>query len=374
MFVHLRAHSYYSLLEGLVSPAGLAQAAAAQGMPALALTDHNLLTGAIEFYDACRQVGVKPVLGLQLDVTLPAGFPSLPVASGVGSLALLAMDLTGWASLCRLSSVYQANMAGNQPVPFERVAENNAGLICLSGGRNGWTEVLLSRGEQAAAQAYLCLLGELFAGRAYVELQPGETSGSQAIVSLAKICNLPLVATHSIDFLKPEDAPRQRLASAMRLNLPLLDLPEEASAPADLYFASEGELKLAFQRAGIQAPFRSLAQTTLEIAERCQLELPLGTAQFPELSLPAGLTADQQLRQKAEEGARRLYGGASLVNGIDLQARLDHELAVIARCGYASLFLVMEEIIQHARKIGVPVSSRLGGFLPGSALPGDYFP
>ena len=101
MFVHLRAHSHYSFLEGLASPAELAQAAAGLGMPALALTDHNLLTGAVEFYDACHASGIKPILGLHLDVTLPAGFPSIAANSGICSLALLAMDLSGWASLCR---------------------------------------------------------------------------------------------------------------------------------------------------------------------------------------------------------------------------------------------------------------------------------
>ncbi len=361
MFVHLRSHSYYSLLEGLSSPSALALAAAAQGMPALALTDHNLLTGAIEFYDACRQAGVKPVLGLQLDVSLPPGFPSLPAASSVASLALLAMDLTGWASLCQLSSLYQTEMGGKEPVVFDRLTEHTAGLICLSGGRLGWAEKLLLLGQEAAAQAYLCLLGELFPGRAYVELQAAGSAhaqGSDKIPSLAKACRLPLVATHCFEFLKPEEAARQRLASAMRLNLPLNDLPADASAPKEAYFAAEQELSLAFQKAAYPVPFRTLAQATLEIAGRCQLELPLGQPQFPQISVPGGLNADQWLRQKAEQGATRLYGGATLVQGIDVQARLDHELTVIAKCGYASLFLVMEEIVQHARKIGVPISSR----------------
>ncbi len=361
MFVHLRAHSYYSLLEGLASPAELTQTAAAQRMTALALTDHNLLAGAIEFYDACRQAGVKPLLGLQLDVTLPPGFPSAPENTGACSLVFLAMDMAGWSSLCRLSSIFQADLGGKEPVPFQQVADNSAGLLCLTGGAAGWAEKLILAGHKAAAQAYLCLLGELFARRVYVEIQPGIPAGAAyaaAMVSLAKLCNLPLVVTHPIDFLKVEDAPRQRLASAMRLNLPMKNVPETAAAPAESYFIDEDELRSAFQKSGIRESFRALSQAAVEIAERCQLELPLGKAQFPELDLPGGLSADQQLRLKAEEGARRLYGEAKMICGIDLQARLDHELEVIARCGYASLFLVMEEIIDHARKIGVPVSSR----------------
>jgi DNA polymerase III subunit alpha len=361
MFVHLRSHSYYSLLEGLASPEALAQAAAAQGMPALALTDHNLLTGAVEFYDACRSAGVKPVLGLQLDIALPVGFPAVPAGSGSASLVLLAADSSGWASLCRLSSIYQADMGGSQPVPFERLAEHTAGLICLTGGLFGWAEKLISLQQEAAARAYLGLLGELFPGRAYVELQAAAYAPGREIdniPALAKACGLPLVATHPVEFLKKDDSARQSLASAMRLNLPTSDLPESASAPPDAYFASEQELSLAFQKMLYHVPFRTLARATLEIAERCHLELPLGKPQFPQISIPAGLSADQWLRQKAEEGARRLYGDAALVQGIDLQARLDHELSVIAKCGYASLFLVMEEIIQYARKIGVPISSR----------------
>jgi DNA polymerase-3 subunit alpha len=195
----------------------------------------------------------------------------------------------------------------------------------------------------------------------YVELQAvGSETGiwSDKIPSLAKNCNLPLVATHPVEYLISWDSARQRLASAMRLNLSLRDLPVDASAPAGSYFATEEDLKLAFQKAGVLVPFRLLVQASVEIAGRCQIELPLGAPQFPELSLPAGISTDQLLRQKAEEGARRLYGRTSSVYGIDLQARLDHELEIIARCGYASLFLVMEEIIRHTREIGVPVSSR----------------
>ncbi|MCK4975449.1 MAG: PHP domain-containing protein, partial [Anaerolineales bacterium] len=132
LFIHLHTHSYYSLLEGLLSPQELARAAAASGMPALALTDHDNLTGAVEFYDACQEVGVQPILGLELDLALPPDLAVMP--EGSGKLVLLAMDLDGWSNLCRLSSAIHADQSMGEArlVPMELVEEHSVGLLCLT--------------------------------------------------------------------------------------------------------------------------------------------------------------------------------------------------------------------------------------------------
>ena len=139
MFIHLHAHSHYSLLEALPSPVELVQAAAEAGMPALALTDHNRLTGALEFYAACQEAALQPVLGLELDVTPPPEFSAYSVPSPRPvSLVLLAQDLPGWSALCCLASLAQSDSAGSTPVPFERLAACSSGLLCLSGGLRGF--------------------------------------------------------------------------------------------------------------------------------------------------------------------------------------------------------------------------------------------
>jgi DNA polymerase III alpha subunit len=129
-FIHLRTHSYYSFLRGLPSPQDLAKTAADLGMPALGLTDHQSLSGAIEFQDACQQAGIQPILGLEVEAALPQDMGTF----GPGVLTLLAMDMTGWRSLCRISS----SLAGdNDTLPFDRLANETTGLLCLTGGQRG---------------------------------------------------------------------------------------------------------------------------------------------------------------------------------------------------------------------------------------------
>ncbi|HEX9029157.1 MAG TPA: PHP domain-containing protein, partial [Anaerolineales bacterium] len=354
MFIHLRAHSYYSFLDGLASPVELAQAAAQLGMPALALTDVNSLTGAVEFSDACQAAGVRPILGMDLKVRLPRDWAH--AASGgcpeVCRLALLAMDLTGWRSLCRLSSAAQEE---EQALPFERLAEDAAGLICLSGGRGGLVAGLLLEGREPAAGDILLRLAGLFPGRLYAELQmhtPQDAAWVVSLAALAKRLGLPTVASHAVHYLIPAQAHLQRVASAIRRIQRLEDLPEDASAPPESYFTSQVEMEARFGRLGPE--FAAALAASQEIADRCRLELPLGKPHYPEISLPPGYTSLDMLRQKAEDGALRRYGEVTP----PVRARLDHELSVIGECGYAALFLIMEEIVQFARRSGVPISSR----------------
>jgi DNA polymerase-3 subunit alpha len=355
MFTHLHTHSHYSFLEGLASPAALAQAAVRQGMPALALTDHLWLTGAVAFYDACREAGVKPILGLEVEVSRPAGLAGLLPENlpGWGTLALLATDMQGWASLCRLSSAVlntpDAEREGR--LDFERLAEDTQGLICLTGGRRGLLDRLAEARQARAARRWLQRLGELFPERLYVELESRQDETPPLLGRLAALgseLKIPAVATQNVYYLTPEEAGLQRLAAAIRLNRPLADLRAEDLAPPGAYFTTPTEMEARFK------DYPQALAATMEVVERCHLELPLDTPHFPELSLPAGESLMGVLRREAEAGARSLYGPLTPA----LQSRLDHELAVIEACGYAALFLVMQEIIAFARQSGIPISSR----------------
>jgi len=354
MFVHLRTHSCYSFLEGLPLPAELAYMAAQQGMPALALTDHRWLTGAIEFYDDCLAVGVHPILGLELDIATPAvPIAAIPEAT-TNPLVLLATSLQGWASLCRLSSLANSAPPSSDSAPalsLEQLAANSAGLICLTGGRRGLAARLVEQGNTIALQDWLEPLKDLFLDHLYVELQihtTHDTAWVGQLAMLAQRMQLPTVATHDIHYVKPEHGELQRVVSAIRLNTRLDNLPTDSTAPPRAYFASTQEMETRFSH------YPTALQNTLEIAERCALELPLGVAHFPEVELPAGMSSIQVLRQKAQSGLNQLYTQTSA----DLQDRLEHELAVIEKTGYTALFLIMEDILRFARQSGVPISSR----------------
>ncbi len=345
MFLHLHTHSSYSFLEGLASPAELVQAAARLGLPALGLTDHIGLTGAVEFYDACREAGLRPILGLELEVSQNS--------LGTGSLALLAENLTGWANLCRLSSALLAAPApeSRPALTLDVLAGHSQGLLCLSGGLAGLATLLLRQDREREAPAALGQLAEIFPQRLYVELQqtgPQESPLVPRLAALASSLRLPVAASHPVYYLSADQAALQKLAAAIRLIRPLSSLPAEACAPAGAYFTTPEEMAERFR------DYPAALAATEEIAGRCRLELPVGIPHYPEMPLPAGQTAAETLRMRAEDGARRLYRSFTP----DIQARLDHELEVINNSGYAPLFLIMQEILDHARLAGVPISSR----------------
>ena len=343
-FIHLRTHSYYSFLRGLPSPQELAKTAAAMGMPALGLTDHHSLSGTVEFHDACQKAGIQPILGLEVEAALPEGMGTIQA----GTLILLAMDMAGWRSLCRISSALTGD---NDTLPFDRLAKETNGLLCLTGGLRGTVARLVATKQRQLAEGWIARLGELFTDRLYIELQshaPEDLELCVSLSTLARRMQIPTVATHDIHYLNPDQAHLQQVLTAIRLIRTLKELDPTTIAPSEAEFLTPqgmAERMPNFQRA---------LESTLEIAERCQLELPLGMLHFPQVPLPSGMSGQEMLRQKAQAGAIRLYGQITP----ELQTRLDHELSVIGEYGYISLFLIMEEILNFARQEGIPFSSR----------------
>jgi DNA-directed DNA polymerase III PolC len=313
MYVHLTTHSAFSLQEGLTTPADLVQAAQEGGMSALGLTDHNLLTGAIEFVTSCKQNGIQPVVGLEIDLDF-------------GRLSLLATSLEGWSNLCRLSSALALRDDPDSPCALDMLSTYSKDLIALSSKPKS--------------------LIDIFPNRLYVALS--DPTQASSLSDLARQLALPTVVTHPIYFLKPEQAILQQTLTAIRLNKTVNTIPGDMIAPADAYFMSSDEIAQRFKE------FPEALGATLEIAERCKFDLPLGGSQMPTVPLPDGVTAAQHLRNKALAGAKHIYGEITPV----IQARLDHELEVIARMGFEPIFLIVEDILDFARKEGVPFSSR----------------
>jgi DNA-directed DNA polymerase III PolC len=321
MYIHLTAHSAYSLGESLPLPAELVQAAAAAGMPALGLTDHRLMTGAVEFAAACREAGVQPLLGLEVDLA-------------AGKLALLAASMEGWSNLCRLSSALALRSDPGSACPPDLLSRFSADLIALSGDQG-----------DASGRA-LAALRESFADRLYISIQdPGSAS---QLSDLARRLSIPAVITHPVYYLAPGQAGLQRTLAAIRQNLPLSRIAPESAAPPGAFFVDGKEMEARCR------DFPAALAACEEIAGRCRFDLPLGVAHMPTVPLPPGVTASEHLRRKAEAGARRLYG--RLTSKVRL--RLDHELEIIGRMGFEPVFLIVEELLDFARRTGVPFSSR----------------
>jgi DNA-directed DNA polymerase III PolC len=327
VFVHLHTHSYYSLLEALPSPAELVQKAGDSNMPALALTDHRMLSGTVEFTRACRKNNVQPILGLELDAA---------IGGHSGRIVLLATNLNGWSNLCRLSSALLMQSDDSATASLDLLAGHASDLLLLTDGLGDTFGDMLSN------------LAEIFPNRLYVELQAIQDSRLKSLADLADKFKLPVVATNPIYTLTVEQAPLLKTLNAIRLVQPVNKLTARDLPPTGTHFLTVEEMVDRFKA------FPSALAATLEIAERCKFDLPLGVPHLPSVPLPAGKTASQVLRQKAEAGARRLYGQVSTT----VQQRLDHELDAIAKRGFEPVFLIVEELLNFAREQGIPFSSR----------------
>ncbi len=321
-FFHILSHSSYSLLEALPSVEGLVEAAAQAGMPALGLADHHLLTGAVEFTLACQREGIQPILGLELDVRVGE--------KAQVRLTLFAEDERGWSSLCQLSSQSQLQTVPGSPLSLDVLAER-PGLVALL----------------PAASATAPLVGELkgyFPRSLYLGISGAHAAGAELAVRLG----LPLVAAPPVYALKAEHTPLLRTLTAIRKVCPVAAVPAGELPPSGALFLSAAEGQARFS-----AYPRALAGLE-ELRQRCRGLPPIGRQHYPQLELPEGQTALEALRQRAEAGAKRLYGTITP----QIQARLAHELAVIGERGYEPIFLIVQEILAYARQQGVPVSSR----------------
>jgi DNA-directed DNA polymerase III PolC len=387
---HLEVHSHFTLLGGTAGVNQLADRAAADGLSRLALTDTNALYGAVAFARACRQAGIQPIIGMTLTVAAP---PDLASAGdpAPGHLVLLALNPTGYRSLCRLSSLIQGSpereTLATRGLTWDDLAANREGLICLSGGRRGWIARALRAGNRAAAQVYAGRLAGLFDDNAGLALEI-HTAADHPIAgevnALARRLGLPIVAVQPIYCLQPDDAPRLRLLAAIRENRPLAEITV-AETPS--HWLSTDELAARF------AAFPAALSQTGEIAARCGDALPTGQTIWPALKLPAGQTPDEALARAAQAGlaervltadviARSALRDEGIFAGVEdcfgpnngprndaaeavprlaasvYQTRLDHELAAIAGHGYAPLFLVVADAVRFARSQGIPVSTR----------------
>jgi DNA-directed DNA polymerase III PolC len=357
------------LLDGCPSPGELAQAAAAAGYSALALTDHNALYGVIEFYDACQEAGIQSIIGMELTVALDR-VPSRaqttldfdqtaqetgesdPVAVALERLVLLAQDMAGYANLCRLSSALQARpdreAAIQRGLPISEMQGRTDGLIALGGGKHGRLAHLVQTGHDREAKAMAAVWLELFGQDSFfVELQIQTADDSQfasRLAGLAKRVSAGTVATNNVHYLAPSDEDQCRLLRALD-TLQLLD--RTASRPG-LHLSSPEEIQAAFAR------FPEALANTAAIAERCRLELPLGQPVFPRIELPAGRTPQDELRAQSLAGAEKRYGIVTQAVG----DRLEHEIAIIDSTGYTPLFLIVADIVRYAREQGIPVNLR----------------
>jgi DNA polymerase-3 subunit alpha len=359
MFVHLHCHSHYSFLRAVASPEEIVIAAAKQKMLAVALTDTCGLYAAVPFYLAARKAGVKPIVGVVVEIKsgkakIENGKEKIGNHKAEGEpLVLLATNHEGYSNLCRLVTEQQLS---ERPLAFETLNAHRAGVIALTKMGAALRGLPAQAGSEQASSApteseRTARLKEIYGEALYLEVQrlsPGDGRGLREAERLGRALGIPLVATNNVHFLRPEEHLHHRVLNAIRTGTLLTTVASPEITTAEAYFKSTEEMRRAFP------DHPEALRATLEIAERCNLELELGKTIFPEFPVPEGETPFSYLWKLCFEGARARYRPLRP----EALARLTHELEVIEKLHLAPYFLLVWDIVEEARRRGIPAVAR----------------
>ncbi len=360
-FIHLRVHSEFSMVDGLVRVKPLVAAARDAGMPAVALTDQNNLFAMVKFFNAALGAGIKPIFGV--DIWLE----NLEDVNKPFRMVLLCKNEQGYKNLSILvSRGYQLNQHRGVPIiKREWLREHAGGLIALSGGREGDVGQALLAGNRDAAAAQITEWLRLFADNYYLELQrtgrEGEEEYLHAAVEMAGAMNVPVVATNDVRFLDKDDFEAHEVRVCIHDGR-ALDDPRRARN-----YSEQQYLRTPDEMAELFADIPEALQNTVEIAKRCSLELKLGTYYLPTSPIPEGMTEDEFFRQSSKEGLEFRLSTLFDVNAPDFaekrkpyDERLEIELDVILQMGFPGYFLIVADFIKCAKENGVPVGPGRG--------------
>ena len=362
-FVHLHVHSDYSLLDGAASIDTLVNKAVACGMSHLALTDHGSMFGAVTFYEACRARGVTPLIGSECYLSHGSRHERGPGNGARGGSAqrsyhmgLLARNETGYRNLMQLSTIgYTEGFYYRPRIDEEVLATHADGLIGFSGCLSAKIPALVREQRIDEATDLAVQYRDLFgAGHFYLELQnhglQEQETLNRTLIEMARRTGIPLVATNDVHYAERDDAHAQDVLICVGTGKRLSDTDRLRFDGQEFYFKDEAEMLRLFD--GVPEALRN----TREVADRCQLEIPQPGPLLPDYEVPAGHTQETYLRHVAAEGLARRYATVTP----ELRARLDYELGVIEKMGYAGYFLIVWDFISFARDRNLPVGPGRG--------------
>ncbi|HCJ29649.1 MAG TPA: DNA polymerase III subunit alpha, partial [Pseudomonas sp.] len=360
-FVHLRLHTEYSLVDGLVRVKPLVKSVAGVGMPAVAVTDQSNMCSLVKFYKAAQGAGIKPICGA--DIWLASREEDGPLSR----LTLLAMNSKGYRSLTELVSRGWTEGQRNDQIIIERewVKAAADGLIALSGAKEGEVGHALLDGEDTLAEALLAEWQAVFPQRFYLEVQRTSRVNDEehlhAAVALAQRCSVPLVATNDVRFLKQEDFEAHETRVCIGESRTLDDSRRPRNYSDQQYLKTPEEMWELF------SDLPEALENTVEIARRCNIEVQLGTYFLPDFPVPDGMTMDEYFRKVSFDGLEERLEVLLPKDTPDYEAkkqvyvdRLNFELDIIIQMGFPGYFLIVMDFIQWAKNNGVPVGPGRG--------------
>jgi DNA polymerase-3 subunit alpha len=355
--VHLHAHSEYSLLDGACKIDAMAARAAELGQPALGLTDHGVMNGAVDLYKACQKHGIKPIIGLEAYFVDDREAVKGLARYERNHLTLLAESNTGFSNLVKLTSAgfLEGFSRGKANVDMELLSAHSEGVIALTGCLQSRFCRRLVEERPADARGHVDDLIQVFGPeQVYFEVQkngiPEQDKANEGIARFARELNRPLVGTADVHYLRRDDFDNHRALLCVQTKS-TLQAPKLSFDTNEFYLKSSEEMASSF------AEWPDAVATTVEIADRCQVDIELGKLLLPRYPTPDGSEPEAMLRKIAGEGLRARYGDPLPAEAVQ---RLEYELGVIEEMGFSSYFLIVWDFVRFAKENGVAVGPGRG--------------
>ena len=356
-FAHLHVHTEYSLLDGACRIGSMMDRVKELGQDAIAITDHGVMYGCIDFYKAAKAAGVKPIIGCEVYVARRLMSDRVHgIDNDPYHLVLLCENRKGYENLCLLvSEAFTNGFYGKPRVDLELLKKHHEGLIALSACLAGAIPQYLMEEEYDAAKEYALRLAEIFGdGNFYLELQdhqiPEQRPVNQGILRLARETGLPLVVTNDAHYLRREDAQMQDVLLCVQTGKTVDDTNRMKFQTDEFYLKSEEELRQLFPNCD------EAFENTVRIANRCNLEFEFNQYHLPSFPVPEGYTNEEYFRKLCMDGFRERYADPPE----SYMERLEYEICVISRMGYVNYYLIVWDFIRYAKENDIPVGPGRG--------------
>jgi len=360
-FTHLHVHSEYSLLDGMSKINKAPEYVKSLGMDSLAITDHGVMFGIIDFYKSCKKSGIKPIIGCEVYVAPRTRFDKDPDRDrNMNHLILFAENMIGYKNLTKLvSAAFTEGFYFKPRVDKELLREHSEGIICLSACLAGAIPRKILNGDYSGAKAEALELRDIFGkDNFYLEIQnhflDDDKPATQGLVKLSDEIGAPLVATNDAHYIKRSDAKAHDVLLAIQTGSTVDDENRMRFANDEFYLKSESEMMELFP------DHPEAIENSHKIAERCNVEFEFGEYHLPEFMPPEGMTNKDYLRDLCYDGLERRYGSEALQDGSIYRDRLESELEVIEKMGYVEYFLIVWDFIHYAKSNDIPVGPGRG--------------
>lgn len=365
-FVHLHLHSEYSLLDGACRISDIPRAAAAAGHSAVALTDHGVMYGVVEFYNACRKEGIKPIIGCEVYLARRSmSDRDRYLDSHSYHLVLLAKNEIGYRNLTVLCSKGFTDGFYSKPrIDLELLRKHSEGLIALSACLAGYIPRAIVSGSYEDALAHARLMNNIFgSGNFYLELQDHgiaeQATVNRAIAEISSATGIPMVATNDVHYIRRTDADNQAILLCIQTNNVITDGRPIGFQTDEFYYKSTDEMRELF------GEYEGALANTVRIADMCDFELEFGRTKLPRYEVENGMPPDDYLRALAEEGLlRRVAAGHIVFDAHNTESvyreRLEYELSVICKMGYSQYYLIVWDFVNFAKGRDIPVGPGRG--------------